>query len=208
MKWNGVRFAEGVTPFSLSHPMGEGRGEGKAPALFTCRFFPSGLRTSVCPRPVPDGCAEIPRGPKGGFGNDFDPGGWPDTNSVVNALKEVITWTCIVTKPNWRSNWMGQAMESLSIDIATSCAMPALLPEVFSLNGFGIISLPVGKIGRIWWRTSGNFCRSVLHIPGTWCRLLTAANPTGVRRKRPHPDPLPSDGRGKRNHALIQVGYH
>src|SRR5262249_52605 len=150
--------------FSLSRPTGEGRGEGKASLLLTCWSFPSALRTFVCRRLVPDCCARIPHGLKSASGNCFDPDDWLNTNSDLSVFTAAIIWPCIVMKRNWQSDWTGQVMEYLNISSATSSATTAWQHGEYWSNVYGIISLLIGRIEKIWWKISGNFCRNVLRI--------------------------------------------
>jgi hypothetical protein len=63
-------------------------------------------------------------------------------------------------------------------------------------SGSGIIDWPDRRAGRILFGTFGNYCRSGLLIRETFHRRLIVENQTNLCPENPHPNPLPSDGRG------------
>jgi hypothetical protein len=58
----------------------------------------------------------------------------------------------------------------------------------------------------MWFRTCGSSCRNALRIRETFHCCLIVESLTNHRAENPHPDPLPSDGRGKAFHVCRMSG--
>jgi hypothetical protein len=191
--------SRGVTRFSLSHRMGEGQGEG---ALFFsgCRPHDFRLLTSPCPSPKPEDCGRTLPGRKSVFGNCSVRGGWPVTNFAVNSAKRPTISTFTVWRRDLRSSWTASVMEPRGKRNMTREEMLSSQPEGFSSKEFGTINFSAQKGVKTSWKTFGRYCRAGVHIRKTLRRLRFGASRT-KRPGNPHPDPLPSDGRGDNHHA-------
>ena len=194
---------ERVSEVSLSHQMGEGRGEGLELRNSSCGFFSFGLEASSCLSCAPESFGNSPLGLKNAYGDCCGVAAWPDINSVANIRKGPIIWTSIVWRQNSRSNSTASAMACQNsknmIRVGTLFSRLA----VSWSNVFGITNSGVGKIGRTLKRIFGRYNNPVSDILRTsLCRSI-GDSPTDLLRKSPHPDPLPSDGRGNSVYAPI-----
>jgi hypothetical protein len=179
---------------SLSHPMGEGRGEGSS-RIFTCLPDDFGLLTHPYLPHGREHCANSPLGPKSNSGVCCDPAVGLDTNSAANIPRNRTTWMFIASKPSLPSNSTGPDTDFPASKHAISSGTVSWPRTAFLSNACGTISSRNRKIGTLSWKISGGFCRNTPHIPATLHRYHTAANQ--INPKYPHPDPLPSDGRGE-----------
>ncbi len=190
-----------VTVFPLSHRMGEGRGEGSS--FSSCEGFDLKLLTVLCLFAGPDNCGSTLRGPKNGFGISSVRGAWRDTNSVASIMKGLTIWTFIVWRQSSPWNWMASAMAS-RCNTNTTCEETLFSRAVaFWLNASGIINSLPGKSAKIWKRIFGEFYRNGCRIRKIYRYLRIGGNRTTLEIKNPHPDPLPSDGRGEIVHTFL-----
>jgi hypothetical protein len=194
-----------VLALSLSHRMGEDRGEGKEAPVSSCRFNTSRVPPRLCQRREPGNCADDPHGLRKNCGNCFDHDAWPDTNFDVKRSRDDSTWTFIASKQNWPSKLMVRAMVSLLNRNTIRNGMHYLQRVESCLSESGIIDWLAHRIGKTWSRTFGNCCRSALHIRETFRHRLIGESRTSLRWEDPHPDPLPSDGRGNSQRTRSEV---
>lgn len=180
---------------------GEGWGEGK---IFSCPSDNFALLTSPCPLVGHGRCAKNPLGPKSGSGGCCARAAWQDTNSDANIRRDNITSISFVSKPRSQLNWTVQVMAFPVNSNMTTSGMLSWPRAAFLSNEYGIIGSPNWKAGRTSWKIFGASCRSEHRTRRMWRCCLPAAN--RISLKNPHPDPLPSDGRGEAAYILPYTG--
>jgi hypothetical protein len=188
-----------VTRFPLSRRTGEGWGEGIGHSVSPCETHRFRLLTFQCPFCVPESCGRNRLGRKSGFGNYSVHAVWPDINSAGSIMKGLTIWTSIAWKQNLPSNWTVPATAFHHNEITMREEMPFSPSEAFWSNAFGIIKWDVEVIAKI----SGRFCKLVFRILRMRHCLGIGARQTSWHQKSLHPNPLPSDGRGDTDHALM-----
>jgi hypothetical protein len=179
---------------SLSRRTGEGRGEGSC-ENFSCQPAGFDLPTPPCQPRVRANCASNPLGPRSAFGNYRGRAVWPVTNFAVSIRKGVTTLIAFASKPDSPSNSTVQATDFRTSSNTTPQGTIIWLRAAFSSSECGITNLRNRKAAQILWTTSGGFCRNVRRIRAMLRRRRAAASRTDL--KNPHPDALPSDGRGQ-----------
>ncbi len=192
-----------VTMLSLPHQMGEGRGEGCASRNSACEHLPFRLGTFGCLSFVREDCERSPLGLRNDCGNCCDRDDWRDTNSGGNFKKGITISTFIAWRPNLRLNSMVSAMAFLNSKNMILTGMVFSQLAAFWSNVSGIISFFAGKVVRTLRKIFGQFCKLVFHILTMSCCRSIGGNRTNILKENPHPDPLPSDGRGGSNYPLV-----
>lgn len=99
-------------------------------------------------------------------------------------------------------NWMDPVTVFRSSK-STICEEMRFWPDAaFSSSACGITNSNAGQIVKISRRIFGRFCRNAALILRTLLCPDTGVNRTNKSRKGPHPNPLPSDGRGDVGHTF------
>lgn len=202
MKPIAANFPSGVARFPLSRRTGEGWGEGYLIKLHSCSSGCFDLQTCLCLLPGRGNCVRNPHGPNGGFGGCCVLVGWPDTNSVASTGKGDTISIFIASKRNWPLNSTAPDTDFPVSSNTTLCGTLGWQSAGSLSNACGIINWSSQTTATILWKTSGVSCSSARRT-----RKTRRCRPSGVNRinppiKTPHPDPLPSDGRGKPHDAF------
>ena len=192
-----------VKPFSLSHRMGEGRGEGSVFLNSPCYSCCLPLLGIACLSPALERFASNPPGQRGGCGDFFDHDDWLDINSVDSIKRDVTIWTSFAWKQNLPLSSTVLAMGFPNSKNTIQVGMLFSRVAGFWLNAFGIINSFAGRKGRILKRIFGRYCSLARHILRMLRYQSAGGRPICIQKKDPHPDPLPSDGRGNSIHASV-----